>query len=36
MFFSLVLPRQKAMRRKGFLSDLVEKREELFQVFLMR
>lgn len=36
MFFVLVLPRQNAMRRKGFMSDLAKKREELFQVFLMR
>jgi hypothetical protein len=36
MFLSLVLPRQNAMRRKSFMSDLVKKREELFLVFLMR
>jgi len=36
MFSSLVLPCQNAMRRKRFMSDLVKKRGELFQAFLVR
>jgi len=36
MFSDLVLARHKAMHQKRLTPNLVEKREELFQVFLMR
>ena len=36
MFAAHVLARHKAMHQKRLTANLVEKREELFQVFLMR
>jgi len=36
MFSSLVIPRQKAMRREYFMSDLAGTCEERFQRFLMQ